>query len=141
MRVFKWNAAHAVFLPEIDAEHRAISQTAGELHHAIGGKAPEDMILELLHGLMAAVEDHFAHEERLMQASHYTSCGWHKQQHDAVRKRAGECSQRIANGDSRAASLFLAFLSSWLRDHMAVADRMMGAHLRNHQRGKHGLAA
>jgi len=134
MRVFKWNAAHAVFLPEIDAEHRAISQSAGELHRAIGGNAPAERILKILHGLMAAMEDHFAHEERLMQASRYTSFGWHRQQHDAVRKRAGECSERTKDGDSEAAPLFLEFLCSWLRDHMAVADRMMGAHLRNYQR-------
>ena len=123
-----------MFLPEIDAEHRAISQSAGELHLAIGGNAPPERILEILHGMMAAMEDHFAHEERLMQASHYASSAWHKQQHDAVRKRAGECLGRTKDGDSEAAPRFLEFLSSWLRDHMAVADRMMGAHLRNYQR-------
>jgi hemerythrin-like metal-binding protein len=134
MRLFKWSAAHAVHLPEIDAEHRAIYQSAGELHEAIAGNASSERIIEILHGLIAVVEDHFAHEERLMQASDYTSYKWHKQQHDAARKRIREFTVRIEAGEMEAAPILLEHLAGWLRDHTSVADRMMGAYLRNYQR-------
>jgi hemerythrin len=136
MRLFKWNAAHAVFLPEIDAEHRAIFQTAGDLHQAIAGSASSERILEALRGLIAQAEDHFGHEERLMQASNYLSYSWHKQQHDAARKRLKKFAARIEAGEAEQAEPLLEYLAGWMRDHMSVADRMMGAYLRNYQRAR-----
>jgi hypothetical protein len=47
----------------------------------------------------------------------------------------------MEKGDSAAAGELLEFLAGWLRDHMGVADRMMGAHLRNHQRFNTSLAS
>ena len=140
MRLFKWNAANAVFLPEVDAEHRAIFEAAGELQRAIEGSAPSERILETLRGLIAAEEDHFTHEERLMQASNYLSFAWHKQQHDAARKRLAQFAKRVEAGEEEAAAQLLEFLSSWMRDHVAVADRMMGAYLRNYSRSHAGFA-
>jgi hemerythrin-like metal-binding protein len=134
MRVFKWNAGHAVYLPEIDAEHRAIFTTAGDLQKAVEGNAPVERILESLHSLLAASEDHFAHEERLMEETRYASLSWHAQQHEAARKRLKLFAERIGAGEEDAAALMLEFLSTWMRDHMAVADRMMGAYLRNYRR-------
>jgi hemerythrin len=32
MSLFKWSSAHSVYLPEIDAEHRAIYRLGNELH-------------------------------------------------------------------------------------------------------------
>ena len=137
MRLFKWSAADAVFLPEIDAEHRAIFQAAAELQHAAEGSASKEKLLEILRGLLGQMEDHFHHEERLMQSARYLSFGWHKQQHDTARKRAKKAIARIAKGDRTAAIEFLEFLGGWARDHMSVADRMMGASLRNRSRAAH----
>jgi hemerythrin len=141
MRVFKWNAAQAVFLPEIDAEHRAIYQAAGELQRAVEGSAPGERTLEILQALVSAVEDHFAHEERMMAAANYLSFDWHRQQHDTARKRLKEVEEQVAAGDTGAVADLLQFLSTWFRDHVAVADRIVGAYLRNYGRSHAGFAA
>ena len=141
MSLFKWSSAHSVYLPEIDAEHRAIYRLGDELHKALlagGGPAQLNPILE---NLLESAERHFRHEESLMRAMHYTALGWHKRQHDAARKRAKALAKRIAGGDAAAAEELLQFLSVWLRDHMAVADRMMGAYLRNYLRFNTSLAS
>jgi hemerythrin len=90
---------------------------------------------------LETAEEHFRHEERLMRAMHYTAFAWHKSQHDAVRKRAKAAASRMEKGDSAAAGELLQFLSAWLRDHMSVADRMMGAYLRNYLRFNTSLAS
>ena len=95
----------------------------------------------ILANLLESAEEHFRHEERLMRAMHYTAFAWHKSQHDAVRKRAKAAVRRIEEGDSAAAGELLEFLSVWLRDHMSVADRMMGAYLRNYLRFNTSLAS
>jgi hypothetical protein len=41
----------------------------------------------------------------------------------------------MERGDPQAGFELVDYLSSWLRDHTRLADRMMGAFLRNRQRG------
>jgi hemerythrin len=141
MSLFKWNSAHTIFLSEIDAEHRAIYRLGDELHKALLAGAKTAQLQPILVSLLESAEEHFRHEERLMRAAHYQSMDWHKRQHDAARSRVKTLAKRIADGDTAAAPELLAFLSDWLRDHMAVADRMMGASLRNYMRAHASLAS
>ena len=134
MQLFKWTKTHDIFLPEIDAEHRNICRGGSELYKAIMAGAPPERLSTLLQSLLESAESHFQHEERIMRESEFPSLPWHQQQHDAVRHRAQEFMTRIQAGDSGASTELLTFLSGWLRDHTSVADRMMGAYLRNWQR-------
>ena len=65
---------------------------------------------------------------------------WHKQQHDTVRKRSPEFLKKVEAGEIDAPRDADDFLAGWLRDHMSVADRMMGAHVRNYERLHHAVA-
>jgi hemerythrin len=134
MLSFKWSKAHAVFLPEIDAEHRNIFRMADELHKAMNAGADSDRVLTLLRGVLAAAEVHFNREERLMRSLEYPLYQWHKQQHDTVRKRGREFLKRIEAGESAALESLMAFLAGWLKDHTSLTDRMMGAYVRNYER-------
>ena len=134
MRLFKWSKMHAVFIPEIDAEHKNIFRLADELHQAVVGGAPAGQARDLLRELIAKSEAHFAREERLMRSTHFPGSGWHKGQHDTVRKRVKEFAPRIEDGEGQAALLLLEFLSGWLRDHIRLADCMMASHVRNYER-------
>lgn len=136
MRFLKWSKSHAVFVPDLDTEHKVIFQAAGELAQALSSAAPLFQIQEILHRLVACTEDHFAHEERLMRSGHYESFAWHKHQHDTARKRMREFVPLVENGDAEAGTTLINFLSSWLRDHTGLTDRMMGAFLRNQQRAR-----
>ncbi len=141
MRLFKWSKMYAVFIPDLDAEHQSIFRLADELHQAVVGGAPADQARAILRELIASEEDHFAHEERLMRATHYPALAWHKGQHDTVRKRVKEFAPRIEEGEGQAALLLLEFLSGWLRNHVRLADCMMAAHVRNYERAHAVLAS
>jgi hemerythrin len=141
MSLFKWSGAHSIYLPEIDAEHRAIYRLGGELHKSVEAGVELGELKPILANLLETTEEHFRHEERLMRAMHYSSFEWHKRQHNAARKRAKALAGRIEGGEAAAAEELLTFLSAWLRDHMGVADRMMGAYLRNYLRFNTSLAS
>ena len=132
MSLFKWSNAHSVFLPEIDAEHRAIYRLGDELHKALLAGAEPAQLKPIVANLMESTEQHFRHEERLMRAIHYVGFEWHKRQHNTARKTAKALAGRVDGGDSAAARELLEFLSHWMHDHFGVADRMMGARLRNY---------
>src|SRR4051812_13969362 len=134
MQHFKWSKAHAVFLPEVDAEHRNLFRMAEELQQALRTGAEAARVLELIRPLAIAVEEHFAHEERLMRSASCPDAVWHKGQHDTTRKRIGAAIADIEAGNLDEADEFVEFLGKWFRDHISLSDRMMAAHVRNYGR-------
>jgi hemerythrin len=134
MQHFKWTKAHATFLPEVDAEHRNLFRMAEELHQAVHAGQETPQVQALMQSLIASIEEHFAHEERLMQAAQCESYEWHRQQHDTLRRKAKLFSEQLAAGDARAPVEFVKFSARWFKDHMSLTDRMMGAQLRNSER-------
>jgi len=134
MRQIQWSSENEVFIAQIDAEHRDLFQLAEGFERAVTQHAPPLAIREHLSAFAAHVAEHFSHEEWLMQSVEYPSYGWHKQQHETVRRRLKLLGPLIESGDSEATDLFLEFLANWLNDHTSVTDRMMAAYVRNYER-------
>jgi hemerythrin len=134
MDTLKWSASHAVYVPEIDDEHKQIFEAVYSLRQAFAeGSAPLE-IRRLTQRLISSIGEHFAHEERLMRAARYGSMRWHKQAHQGARRRVGEFVLRIEQGETRAVLELAEYLTAWLHDHTRLTDRMLGAFLRNQQR-------
>lgn len=117
-------------MPEFDAEHRNLYQLGDNLFQAWTAGAPAEAMIPSVRALLAAAEDHFAHEERLMRAARYPLLNWHGRQHETARNASKPLVARIEAGDRQAVKELLELLSGWMRDHLAVADRMMAAALR-----------
>src|ERR1039457_815757 len=131
MSLFKWSNALSVYLPEIDAEHRALYRLGDELHKAMLAGAAPAVLQPILVNLRETAEQHFRHEERLMRAIHYTAFDWHKGQHDAVRKKAKALAKRIDAGDSAATGELLEVLAEGVGGRLGVAVRVVGGRLRS----------
>ena len=141
MSLFKWSDSNEVYMPEIDAEHRALFQIGKDIEQALAAGAGIEQLKPMVEALMASAEDHFAHEERLMQAARYSAFEWHKRQHDAVRRRMLTFLSSLEQGDPDAPKLLLEYVSDWICGHTATTDRMMAAALRNYQRKRARLTA
>jgi len=134
MQHFKWTKAHAVYLPQVDAEHRNLLRMAEELYQAVRTGSEATRVQELVRPLLAGIEEHFAHEERLMRDVACPEYDWHKLQHDTLRKKAQLLMDEMDADALEAARRFLEFLARWFRDHCSLTDRMMGSHVRNFER-------
>ena len=141
MQTFKWNKSYEVFIPEIDAEHKAICRLASTLERAVSAGAPQPELKRSFDELNAQVAAHFDGEEQMMRASRYPAYQWHKRQHQTAAAKAAELAGQIEEGDRDAALESLQFLSGWLRDHTGVTDRLMGAFLRNYLRTNTAVAS
>ena len=137
MRTLKWTPSDAVFVTGIDDEHKEIFAAVAKLQ--AGMNHPRADLRRLTNHLVGCITGHFDHEERLMRAARYGSLRWHKQLHDAARRRVGDLLSRIQKGDPDSLDALLAYLTTWLHDHARVADRMMGPALRNHERGMYRM--
>ena len=129
-----WSTSHAVFVAEIDDEHKEIFEAISQIQEALTSHSPVLEIHKLAERLMSCLVEHFAHEERLMRAARYGSMRWHQRSHRAARTRVGQFVARLQQGDTTAGRELVEYLTYWLPDHACVADRMMGAALRNQQR-------
>ncbi|HEV3201873.1 MAG TPA: hemerythrin family protein [Bryobacteraceae bacterium] len=134
MRSLKWTTSHAVFITEIDDQHKEIFEALSNLQELLNSRVPLPEICKLTQRLTSCIVEHFAHEERLMRAARYGSIRWHQQKHDAARRRVEQFVLRIEHGDTGAAFELVEYLTSWLHDHTRLPDRMMGAFLRNRER-------
>jgi hemerythrin-like metal-binding protein len=134
MRSLQWSTSHAVFVAEIDDEHKEILEAVSNLQKVLSSRGPLIEIRKRTQLLIGCIFEHFAHEERLMLAARYSSLRWHKQQHDNARKRVSQLVLRTQQGDTNAGFALVEYLANWLRDHTRLADRMMGAFLRNRRR-------
>jgi hemerythrin-like metal-binding protein len=123
-----------VFVPEMDAEHRALILLGKQLQEAAAAGAGGDVLGQTARALTASLEDHLSHEEKLMRSSQYPSFDWHKRQHDGARRSLKGFTKRIERGDVGGAAELLYYLSNWLRDHTGVTDRLLAAHLRSWER-------
>jgi hemerythrin-like metal-binding protein len=135
MLTLQWRAAHAVFVDEIDDDHAEIFESLTALKDALAARSMRSTIRKHSEALAARMEGHFAHEERLMRAARYDSYRWHKGKHEAALKQAREFLERIQQGDRGAGPELVEYLTSWLHDHTRMADMMLGAFLRNSERG------
>ena len=129
-----WSTSNAVFVTEIDDEHKEIFQAVGHVQEVLSSGGPLLELHKATQRLTSSIVGHFAHEERLMSAARYGSIRWHKQAHTAARRRVGQFVLRIEEGDPAAGVELVDYLTSWLNDHTRVADRMMAAFLRNQRR-------
>src|SRR5690242_1126796 len=102
MRPFQWSKSHSVYVPEMDAEHRALILLGNELHDAARSGAGLEVVCRCVRALLASLEDHFSHEEHPMRTSEYPSFEWHNRQHDDARRQLRAFASRVENGDSEA---------------------------------------
>jgi hemerythrin len=134
VRRLKWNTSHAVFVTEIDDEHKEIFAAVADCHEIFAGGGGRLEARPAIERLTTRIAEHFAHEERLMRAARYSALSWHKKLHDAAGRRVNEFVVRIEQGDPKAGPEMVEALTSWLHTHTRLADRMMAAALRNHMR-------
>ncbi len=136
MSALEWTPEHSVFVPVLDDEHKAMFEAMEGLRQLmVKGRLTGDG-LKAMKDVVARATTHLSHEERLMRSSRYSGYDWHKRQHDTMRKRVTQFTDRAEHGDAAAISELLDFLSDWLRDHTGLHDRMMGAYLRNFSRAQ-----
>lgn len=120
----------------MDAEHQTLFRLARELRRAVLAGAASNPVQSMLGDLIRHTGEHFVHEERLMRSAAYPLYQWHKRQHSMGRATATRLQRCVRRGDREAAAVLLQDFSGWLKNHIRLSDRMLGAYLRNYERAR-----
>jgi hemerythrin-like metal-binding protein len=107
-----------------------------ELHSGLKASARSRGVPPVLHRLARHTTAHCAHEECLMRSSGYPLYEWHRRQHLAIRSQVDRLARSIRRRRQQLAVAHLNALGRSLANHIRLADRMLGAYLRNYQRAQ-----
>lgn len=94
MALITWTASQfGTNVSFADEEHQILFGKLNKLYDSATGGAARSTIGAELDDLIAYVVNHFAHEEREMQAKNYAGYAVHKAEHDALTAICGDCKQ------------------------------------------------
>ncbi|MDO8932848.1 MAG: bacteriohemerythrin [Rhodocyclaceae bacterium] len=135
MSTFEWQDILSVGCDVIDSQHKQIFDIVNELCDGVRRNhgASVEMTRKSLAALCAYTRNHFAEEERLMQAAEYPDFERHKQAHDQLVARIVEFEARLRAGGVKDANEVLPFLvGEWLSHHIAFEDQQYAGYLKRY---------
>lgn len=130
MTLLSWREDYEVGVSLIDTEHHYLFDLINEFHdkHASGNTRNE--ILRVLNRLVAYAEEHFQHEEALMEKIGYPRLDHQHEQHDKLFSSIFELNERLSASPAEVDSKTMRFLKNWLLDHILKDDMDIGDFLR-----------
>lgn len=122
-----WEPRLAIGVPEIDAQHREIVETAAALEAALATSAEAaTLTLEILARYVLV---HFETEERWMRSTRYPRLREHVALHDQFIARLVAMTRDHEEGGACSVLLLrLRNALAWLEDHISEDDRRLGMH-------------
>lgn len=122
MGSFVWKESMSVGSDIIDSDHRALIDLINRLGQIADGSG-NDEIGDILDGLIAYVEFHFAREEKMMAAAEYTDIDQHGAEHAGFTDHIYQL-RRSYDLDSSLvdAGALASYLKNWLNHHILIQD-------------------
>ena len=135
MSLLTWNDSFSVGVKTIDQQHSGLFAIVNELHTAMMTGKAKIVLGALLDKLVKYTVEHFAYEERMMEAAKYPNLVTHRAHHTDLTKQVGDFMARYKRGDGALNIELLRFLSDWLTKHIQHEDKEYGPWL-NRNSGK-----
>lgn len=130
----EWTTADLVFLPQFDADHQTLFARAETVRLALTTPAVAHQVVFDVFRLAKSFSVHAKDEEKCMRQSRYPGRQWHEHQHQAGRHKMARLLKAARGRTDQSVADALEEFTSWLRDHVNLADRMFAAHFRNNRR-------
>ncbi len=129
MPLLSWKDAYSVKIKEIDDQHRNLIKMINELNDAMAAGKAKDVLGEILARLVSYTANHFANEERLMQAHGYQGFAEHKDKHEKMTAKVLDLQRQYKLGKAAMTIEVMDFLKKWLDKHILGTDMQYSAFL------------
>ncbi|WP_176785766.1 bacteriohemerythrin [Propionivibrio dicarboxylicus] len=130
-----WQPEFATGIQVIDDQHRVLIAMLNEANMKINDHSPSSELDLIVQGLLNYAGYHFGTEERFAADSGYfdkqpEEASAHLAQHHAFADRVTQIKQELGSGQRISKADLVAFLKSWLINHILNTDMKLGAYLR-----------
>jgi hemerythrin-like metal-binding protein len=128
----KWNDAMLTGVAEIDAQHRILVDTLIEASVKLTGDTSDTLFEQITRDLLAYAIYHFDTEEQLMREFSYPAeqAARHISEHRGFSEQVVGLRSRARSDESGTRDALLAFLNSWLINHILTSDQQLGNFIR-----------
>ena len=123
----EWKEEFSVGIPEIDAQHRTLTECITLIKEGMTGYAPWSFVDLALVRLADFARIHFAVEESLMRIHRYPELERHVREHRQFADRLEKLQEMSPRVD--ASTETIVFLQEWLHGHIMTSDRHYAAYL------------
>jgi len=138
MSLLAWNDTYSVGVTTIDQQHSGLFAIVNELHTAMMKGQTRNVLGSLLDKLVKYTVEHFAYEERTMEAAKFPGLAAHRGLHVALTRQVAEFVARYKRGDGTVNIELLRFLSDWLTKHIQQEDKQLGSWINRMARNEAG---
>lgn len=123
MALITWTAAqYGTNVGFADQEHQTLFGLLNKLYDEATGGAARETIGASLDALIAYVVDHFAHEEKEMQAKGFGGFDRHKAEHDALVGICADLQKKFHAGQADVTDEVGQMVKGWLDSHIPTFD-------------------
>lgn len=120
---FPWKEEYSVTIPEIDEQHKAITNMLNTLYEAFLRNEHDSRIGGIVEGLASYARYHFATEERYFMICRYADRFAHMTEHAKFIAQVEEFRNDYAAQKRALTYKVINFLRDWLIHHIMVEDR------------------
>lgn len=123
MALITWTAEqYGTHVGFADDEHKILFDKLNKLYDLATGGAARSAVGAQLDDLIAYVVDHFAHEEREMQAKNFANFPAHKAEHDALVGICAGLQTKFHAGEGEVTEEVGQMVKGWLDNHIPKFD-------------------
>ena len=122
MSLLRWSESYQVGHQQVDDEHRYLFSLVNDFHDAFMERQARSDLDRLLNRLVEYTERHFRHEEALMREAGYPELERHMTIHETLVEKIFQLAEKFSNRAINPTRETVAFLETWLTDHIRVED-------------------
>jgi hemerythrin len=127
--LFHWSTWLSTGVEKFDEQHKKLIGMVNDLHNAMSEGKGEDVMLEIINGLIAYTVDHFNDEEEFMTANKFSGYAEHKKEHEDLKSTVTGFMVKYNNHEVSTLDLY-EFLTNWVTNHILVTDKKYGPSLK-----------
>ena len=129
MPIIAWKDCYATQIVSLDKEHQGLVEQINRLYTAIREHKEREVLLSIFDALVAYTRQHFSHEEQLLADYNYPELAEHQAIHQQLTEQVLDFRKKLTTGGEVAATEVMAFLRSWLLEHIVKEDVPYGPFL------------
>ncbi len=126
MTVIKWRDSYTIGVEEMDEEHKKLIEIINRLFQMIRDKKSYEELNEIYESLVAYTEQHFQHEEKLLDEAEYPRLEEQRTLHAEFVKKLEEMKNNLTSADESIAPVVYKFLRDWWVQHIVGEDKLYG---------------
>ncbi len=126
---FIWNDSYSVANNIIDEQHKRLIGIINRLYQSFMDKNRTEEISEIMKELTEYTQYHFSTEEEIMYNKRYPGIADHIKEHEYFKNELDSLKVQFEESPEVLTLKIMTFLQKWLKDHILVVDKRLGAFL------------